>query len=121
MDEPFAHLDPYTRRDFLKGLFTYIKDQNITVIWVTHDLGEAFRFSDVIGLMNFGKFEQLADPLTMTKSPKNLFVAKFIGYRNFFSIKYEKDHWVTPWKNIETSAVDQSEEILIIPDHAVLG
>jgi ABC-type Fe3+/spermidine/putrescine transport system ATPase subunit len=118
MDEPFAHLDPYTRRDILKNLFTYIKDQSITVLWVTHDLEEALRFSDVIGLMNFGKFEQLADPITMTKKPKNLFVAKFMGYRNFFVIKYENDSWTTLWNQIPGTPDEAKERILIIPDHA---
>lgn len=118
MDEPFGHLDPFTRRDILKGLFTYIKDQGITVLWVTHDLDEAFRFSDLIGLMNFGKFEQIADPLTMVKKPKNLFVAKFMGYRNFFPVKKENGHWTTPFGSFEYDFGTSTEALLVIPDHA---
>jgi len=104
MDEPFAHLDPFTRKDILKGLFQYIKDQQITVVWVTHDLEEAFRFSDKIALMNFGKFEQHATPFEMVTSPRNLFVSKFMGYRNFYPMSF--------WNSAT------NDTILVIPDHA---
>lgn len=90
MDEPFSHLDPFTRRDILNGLFQYIRQQAITVLWVTHDLEEAFLYSDVIGLMNFGKFAQLGSPENLVNKPRNLFVAKFMGYRNFFPVKDEQ-------------------------------
>jgi ABC-type sugar transport system ATPase subunit len=118
MDEPFAHLDPFTRKDILKGLFSYIKDQMMTVLWVTHDLEEAFQFSDFIGLMNFGKFEQLATPLEMVKNPKNLFVAKFMGYRNFFSVKFENNEWATPWGALKLASSEALERLLVVPDHA---
>lgn len=102
MDEPFSHLDPFTRRDILNGLFTHIRQQLITVLWVTHDLDEASQYSDVIALMNFGKIEQLGSPENLMTSPRNLFVAKFMGYRNFFSVK----------------AKDGRDEVLIVPDLA---
>jgi ABC-type sugar transport system ATPase subunit len=118
MDEPFSHLDPFTRRDILKGLFSYIKNQKITVLWVTHDLDEAFYFADIMALMNLGKVEQLADPLTMVRSPKNLFVAKFMGYRNFFPVKASEDSWVTPWGKIQLTGKESAEMLLVVPDRA---
>ena len=99
MDEPFAHLDPLTRREILQNLFSYIKNQGTTVLWVTHDLEEAFQFSDKIGLLNFGKFEQQGSPEELVRTPRNLFVAQFMGYRNFFS-------------------EPNSNELLVVPDHA---
>lgn len=100
MDEPFAHLDPYTRVEILRGLFRYIKEQEMSVIWVTHDLLEAQEFADRIAVMNFGKIEQHDSPLEILKAPRNLFVAKFLGYRNFIT--------------------QNGNEILVIPDHAWL-
>lgn len=102
MDEPFSHLDPFTRRDILNGLFNYIRHQGMTVLWVTHDLEEAFLYSDTIGLMNFGKMEQTGSPLSLVRTPRNLFVAKFMGYRNFFPVKSENG----------------LDAVLIVPDHA---
>lgn len=118
MDEPFTHLDPFTRKDILKGLFQYIKDQNLTVIWVTHDLDEALKFSDKIALMNFGKFEQFSTPETLMKNPKNLFVAKFMGYRNFFSTKKSDNGWTTPWGKMELHDPGNPDGILVVPDQA---
>lgn len=102
MDEPFSHLDPFTRRDILNGLFQYIRQQSITVLWVTHDLEEAFLYSDLIGVMNFGKFEQSGPPEDLVTKPRNLFVAKFMGYRNFFPVK----------------DLTGADNILIVPDNA---
>jgi ABC-type multidrug transport system ATPase subunit len=102
MDEPFSNLDPFTRQDILNSLFTYIRHQAMTVLWVTHDLHEAFHYSDVIALMNYGKIEQLGSPENLITSPRNLFVAKFVGYRNFFSVK----------------AKDGRDEVLVVPDLA---
>ena len=118
MDEPFTHLDPFTRKDILKGLFQYIKDQNLTVIWVTHDLDEALKFSDKIALMNFGKFEQFSTPEELMKSPKNLFVAKFMGYTNFFSTKKSDHGWSTPWGEMNLPDPGKSDGILVVPDRA---
>lgn len=118
MDEPFAHLDPFTRKDILSGLFQYIRYQGITVLWVTHDLEEAFQFSDQIGLMNFGKFEQRGTPEELVRTPRNLFVAQFMGYRNFFSIKFENGSWQTPWGPRQMTELAKPDGILIVPDHA---
>lgn len=122
MDEPFGHLDPFTRKDILKGLFSYIKDQNMTVLWVTHDLQEALRFSDIIGVLNFGKFEQIADPFTLVQRPKNFFVAQFMGYRNFFTVTKSGEVWSTPFGGQKFNYTAKDEALLVVPDHAwVIG
>lgn len=102
LDEPFSHLDPFSRRDILRGLFQYIRDQGISVLWVTHDLEEAFLHADLIGLMQFGKFVQSNTPEEMVRNPKSLFSAQFMGYRNFFAVKSN----------------DGLDAVLIVPDHA---
>jgi ABC-type sugar transport system ATPase subunit len=112
MDEPFTHLDPFTRKDILNGLFKYIKDQSMTVMWVTHDLEEALKFSDKIALMNFGKFEQFSSPDLFMRAPKNLFVAKFMGYRNFFPTKNSL------WGDSKLTSLEKEDGILVVPDHA---
>lgn len=118
MDEPFTHLDPFTRRDILNGLFQFIRHQGITVLWVTHELEEAFKYSDILGVMNFGKLEQLASPLTLLRSPRNLFVAQFLGYQNFIPVKFEQGVTETPWGKWNAVLPDSSEGIMVIPDSA---
>lgn len=117
LDEPFTHLDPFMRVSILTDLFHYIKHQSMTVIWVTHDLDEALKFSDRLALMNFGKFEQVSPPLDFMKHPKNLFVAKFMGYRNFFPVKELEGKWQTPWGPKEKTE-NFAEGILVVPDAA---
>lgn len=118
MDEPFAHLDPFTRTDILNGLFQYIRQQETSVIWVTHDLAEAFRYSDSIAVMNFGRFEQHDSPANLMKSPKSLFVASFIGYRNFVPVKYVAETWETPWGPFKAPPLEKEDGLLVIPDHS---
>lgn len=100
LDEPFTHLDPHTRKDILKSLFTFIRHQEMSVLWVTHDLDEALRLSDRIGVLNYGKFEQITGPFELMERPRNLFVAQFLGYENFL-----------PYGE---------KEILVVPDNAWL-
>ncbi len=115
MDEPFSHLDPHTRIGILQSLFQYLRRENISVVWVTHELNEALRYSDRIGLMNFGKWEQVGLPLEFVQNPKNLFVAQFMGFRNFLTIKFT-EKWETPWGSLVVQNPWASNEaILIIP------
>lgn len=119
LDEPFTHLDPHTRTDILIALFNYVRHQEISILWVTHDLTEAMRFSDRVGIMNFGKLEQFATPEVLCTNPRSLFVADFLGYENLLIIKKQGDEWLTPWGNIHHH-LDKEEAILIIPPEAII-
>lgn len=118
MDEPFTHLDPFTRRDILNGLFQFIRQQGITVLWVTHELEEALKYSDLVGLMNFGRLEQLGTPFSLLRSPRNLFVAQFMGYQNFIPVKFESGVSETPWGKWHAALPNATEGIMVIPDNA---
>lgn len=118
LDEPFAHLDPHTRTEILSSLFSYLRRQEISVLWVTHNLEEALRFSDLVGLLNFGKFEQINNPLDLITHPRNLFVAQFLGYENFLPLKKIENKWQTPWGIYSQDSLKEDEGILVIPDDA---
>lgn len=119
LDEPFTHLDPHTRKDILKALFDYVRRQNLTLLWVTHDLNEAARFSDKIVLLQHGKIEQEGSPDDLMTHPKNIFSAQFCGYHNFFPVKRSGDTWITPWGDKKFSTtVSGDEAIMVVPDTA---
>lgn len=118
LDEPFAHLDPHTRSDILRSLFTYVRRQNLTVLWVTHDLEEASRFSDRLMVLQHGKIEQAGTPEELFLSPKNIFVAQFMGYENFFPVKRGSSGWITPWGEKSLSGDFPREALLVVPAHA---
>ncbi len=91
MDEPFGALDPILRKQ-LQEEFEKIKWRlGKTIVFVTHDVDEAFRLGDRIGIMNDGKIIQVGEPDELLFSPKNEFVEKLIGadrkYRYFDKLK----------------------------------
>jgi spermidine/putrescine transport system ATP-binding protein len=119
MDEPFAHLDPLSRRDILKELFDYLRQKEITVLWISHDKDEAFEFSDKIGLLHHGKLEQVSTADEFIHKPRNLFVAKFLGHKNFLALKRKSETWITPW-GVISSKRDSDEAYLVIPPMALV-
>lgn len=119
LDEPFTHLDPHTRKDILKALFDYVRRQNLTLLWVTHDLNDATRFSDRIVLLQHGRIEQDGAPEELMTHPKNIFAAQFVGYHNFFPVKRKGEVWSTPWgeRKFVTNLLGE-EAIMVVPDTA---
>ena len=62
LDEPFSALDVYTGALFRENYFRYLRDHDITTIFVTHDLRECIRFSDRILFLKRDKAQQKDDP-----------------------------------------------------------
>jgi len=82
MDEPLGALDKQLREQMqleIKHLHDAI---GITVVYVTHDQGEALTMSDRIAVFNRGVVQQLASPTALYEEPVNSFVAQFIGENN---------------------------------------
>jgi osmoprotectant transport system ATP-binding protein len=78
LDEPFGTLDAITRHD-LQAEFVNLKDQlGKTTLLVTHDLAEAFRLADRIGVMRSGRILQTATPDQMVSSPTDPYVAELL-------------------------------------------
>lgn len=78
MDEPFGALDAITRNDLQETMITLKKQMNKTIIFVTHDIVEAFRLADRIAVMHKGNLEQVGDKQTIIKKPATEFVKQLI-------------------------------------------
>jgi spermidine/putrescine transport system ATP-binding protein len=85
LDEPLGALDLKLRKEMQLELKSLQHEVGITFIYVTHDQEEALTMSDRIAVMNEGRVQQVADPATLYESPRNRFVANFIGQMNVFS------------------------------------
>jgi spermidine/putrescine transport system ATP-binding protein len=85
LDEPLGALDLKLRKELQLELRNLQHEVGITFVYVTHDQEEALTMSDRIAVMNEGRVQQIADPTTLYESPKNSFVANFIGQTNVFS------------------------------------
>ena len=91
LDEPFSALDAELREELRTEIRVIQRKLGISVVMVTHDQNEAFTVSDVVGVMNNGKMEQVGTPDDLMREPATSFVAKFVGQRNHISCFYRAD------------------------------
>ncbi|MDR7124085.1 ABC transporter ATP-binding protein [Pseudotabrizicola sp. 4114] len=82
MDEPLGALDKQLREHMQFEIKHLHESLGITVVYVTHDQGEALTMSDRIAVFNDGRIQQLAPPADLYERPDNSFVAGFIGENN---------------------------------------
>lgn len=83
MDEPFSALDPITREQLQEELLKLQEAVNKTIIFVTHDMDEAFKIADQIILLKDGQLVQSASPDQFLRQPKDDYVKEFIGENRF--------------------------------------
>ncbi|WP_163544815.1 ABC transporter ATP-binding protein [Occultella kanbiaonis] len=80
MDEPFGAVDPIVRADLQAELMRLQRDLGKTVVFVTHDIDEAFLLGDqVVILSTGGVIAQKGTPAEILANPASDFVADFIG------------------------------------------
>ena len=82
MDEPLGALDKQLREHMQFEIKHLHESLGITVVYVTHDQGEALTMSDRVAVFNDGRIQQLAPPDELYERPQNAFVAQFIGENN---------------------------------------
>ena len=82
MDEPLGALDKQLREHMQFEIKHLHENLGITVVYVTHDQGEALTMSDRVAVFNDGRIQQLAPPDELYERPDNAFVAQFIGENN---------------------------------------
>jgi len=79
-DEPLSNLDA-ALRVAMRGEIAALHERlpGVTMIYVTHDQVEAMTLADRIVVINKGRIEQVGQPLELYHTPRNIFVAQFIG------------------------------------------
>src|SRR5438067_7033773 len=83
LDEPLSNLDAKLRDRMRTELKRLQRELNLTTIYVTHDQSEALALSHEIAVMNEGRVVQIGTPREIYETPKNQFVADFVGSTNF--------------------------------------
>jgi osmoprotectant transport system ATP-binding protein len=78
MDEPFGALDPILRRQLQNEFLRIKKELDRTIIFVTHDIEEAFTLGDRIAIMNKAKLIQVGEPNELLLQPADDFVVDMI-------------------------------------------
>lgn len=79
MDEPLSNLDTQLRSKMRVQILKLHEEIESTMVYVTHDQLEALSMGDKIGVLRKGRLEQLGTADEIYNSPKNIFVARFIG------------------------------------------
>jgi len=106
MDEPFGALDPILRKQLQEEFLSIKAELNRTILFVTHDIDEAYKLGDRIGVMDQGKLIQIGTPEELLLNPANDTVANLVDA-------------TSKLRHIENFAV--KEVMNPLPDHYILS
>ncbi len=85
MDEPLGALDKQLREHMQMEIKHLHQRLGVTVVYVTHDQGEALTMSDRVAVFHQGEIQQIEPPRNLYEQPRDTFVANFIGENNRLS------------------------------------
>ncbi|MCX7300495.1 MAG: choline ABC transporter ATP-binding protein [Rhodobacterales bacterium] len=91
MDEPFSALDPLIRARLQDELLDLQQKLKRTIIFVSHDLDEAFKLGDRIAIMEGGRIVQCGTPRDIFTDPVNDYVADFVAHMNPLGVLTARD------------------------------
>ncbi len=96
LDEPLTALDAALRERLRGELNRLLRALGITTIYVTHDQAEAMELGDRIVVMRKGAIAQIGSPREIYFTPKNRFVAEFVGAANIIEGPLDRGNLVLP-------------------------
>ena len=119
MDEPFSSLDNRLRDDIRDLTLGVLRNENSSVIMVTHDPEEAMKISDSIAVMRSGKIVQKGAPYNVYNKPLDSECAKFLSKCNVIMGEVLNSQTTTPFGLFMTPGVRDGlkVEIIIRPQH----
>ena len=79
MDEPFSNVDPELRGELRQMVRDIHKDYDATIIFVTHDLPEAFSLADRIAVLTNGKLEEIGTPRQLRTNAQSELLRGYLG------------------------------------------
>lgn len=91
MDEPFSALDPLIRSKLQDELLDLQAKLKRTIIFVSHDLDEAFKIGNRIVLMEGGRIVQMGTAREIIANPVNDYVADFVAHMNPLGVLTARD------------------------------
>lgn len=112
LDEPFSNLDAKLKIAMREEIKELQKRLGISMIFVTHDQEEALSISDRIVVMSNGEIVQIGKPEEIYYSPKNRYVAEFIGKINFLEIGNKRPEEIKMRRDNSGDAIILSREFM---------
>ncbi|MGK0411532.1 MAG: iron(III) transport system ATP-binding protein [Shewanella psychromarinicola] len=96
LDEPFSNIDAQVRNEMMLEIRAILKKRNVSAVFVTHSKDEAFVFADKLALFKDGAIIQHGNAETLYSSPKERYVADFLGAGNYLPVtvttRYQVDY-----------------------------
>ena len=96
MDEPFSALDPLVRKDMQFELLSLQRKLEKTVVFITHDINEAFKLGDTVAIMRDGRLIQVGTPEEMSADPADDYVRQFIDSADKTRVLCARHIMITP-------------------------
>ena len=100
MDEPFSALDPLIRRNLQDEFLSLSSTLNKTTVFITHDLDEAIRMGDRIGIMKDGEIVQIGTAEDIVTEPADDYVADFVAGISRLKLVTASKIMVNPKKHV---------------------
>jgi putative spermidine/putrescine transport system ATP-binding protein len=120
LDEPLTALDAALRDRLRSELNRLLRALGITAIYVTHDQSEAMELGDRIVVMSKGAIAQIGTPRDIYFTPRNRFVAEFIGAANIIEASVEDGYLVLPGgRQPITSQVNLAVAVAMVRPEAI--
>jgi len=91
MDEPFSALDPLIRAKLQDELLELQQRLKRTIVFVSHDLDEAFKLGNRIAILEGGRIIQCGTPAQIYSRPVNQYVADFVANMNPLQVLRARD------------------------------
>jgi ABC-type Fe3+/spermidine/putrescine transport system ATPase subunit len=113
LDEPVSAVDPQLRETFRLELKKYLQTLEITTVYVTHNLDEAYTMADKIAVLGNGHIEQIGSREEIFDKPQSTYVAKFLGTNLFEgkAIREQNEYLQIEINNILLLATSNAELI----------
>jgi len=105
LDEPLSAIDPTFRNTIMKKLKEIHKHFDLTTIHVTHNFREASYLADKIAILMEGTIEQVGTPDEVLNAPKNIDVARFLGFKNIFPVTLLSSDCKTEYFSVDPNAI----------------
>jgi multiple sugar transport system ATP-binding protein len=83
MDEPLSNIDPPNRLKMRHEILSFHRENQLTTLYVTHNLADGMAMADRIAVMHRGKFEQADTPANLLSRPATEYVADFFKAEQF--------------------------------------
>ncbi len=110
MDEPFGALDPLIRQQMQNELLDIQSKMKKTIVFITHDIDEAFRLGNHVAIMKDGIIHQSGTPREIMQHPATDYVKRFVQGVNRLSFAKAKDiacsEFTLPYENLPSVDCD---------------